>query len=212
MGHSLVSFSCLLNDIFIKILCADHLPLQKQQRAPFIPEISSTSLFHRNSSHLFSFFVPQPDPEPAGMIRFQWVSAEALGAGAVPGSAVAPLPFCWAVFGCPSSPPQSSSDLMDTHISAASPLLQCQAGASSGLHWISPSPAARKGRFHIDWLWSLLWQRSIYLRIIMVPRDVAVAIATITYCVEYQSKCYKEQEPLVVFINLMFLFWTKCDS
>lgn len=46
----------------------------------------------------------------------------------------------------------------------------------------------------------------------MVPRDVAVAIATITYCVEYQSKCYKEQEPLVVFINLMFLFWTKCDS
>lgn len=41
----------------------------------------------------------------------------------------------------------------------------------------------------------------------MVPRDVAVAIATITYCVEYQSKCYKEQEPLVAFINLMFLFF-----
>lgn len=44
----------------------------------------------------------------------------------------------------------------------------------------------------------------------MVPRDVAVAIATITYCVEYQSKYYKEHEPLVVFINLMFLFWAKC--
>lgn len=43
----------------------------------------------------------------------------------------------------------------------------------------------------------------------MVPRDVAVAIATITYCVEYQSKCYKEQEPLVAFINLMFLFLNK---
>lgn len=43
----------------------------------------------------------------------------------------------------------------------------------------------------------------------MVPRDVAVAIATITYCVEYQSKYDKEHEPLVVFINLMFLFWSK---
>lgn len=43
----------------------------------------------------------------------------------------------------------------------------------------------------------------------MVPRDVAVVIATITYYIEYQSKYYKEHEPPVAFINLMFLFWGK---
>lgn len=44
----------------------------------------------------------------------------------------------------------------------------------------------------------------------MVPRVVAVAIATITYCVEYQSKNCKDHEPLVVFINVTFPIWPKC--
>lgn len=206
MGHSLVSFSCLLKDILIKILCADHLLSQKQQRALFISEISSTSVFHRNSSHLFSHFTSQPDPEPAEMLRVQWFQRKPWSRS---WACASPAPWLGS-FWVSLLSPQSSSGLRDALISAACPPLQCQACASSGLNF--PFPAPRKCRFHIHWLWSLLWQRSIYLRIIMVPRDVAVAIATITYCVEYQSKCYKEQEPLVVFINLMFLFWTKCDS
>lgn len=168
MGHSLVSFSCLLNDIFIKILCADHLLSQKQQRAPFISEISSTSLFHRNSSHLFSFFYPSAwsrtcwnDQIPGGS-SCAWQCC-------VP---VAPLPLCRAVFGCPCSPTQSSSDLMDTHTSAASPHLQCQACASSGLHWIYPSLAPRNAGFIYTafgvcsdkdpFIWELLWCQEMW--------------------------------------------------
>lgn len=188
---------------------------QKQQRALFISETSLTSLFPGNSSHLFSLFIPQPDAEPA-MIRFQRVLAQALGAGAVPGRAVwlwLPCPFAGHFLGVPAVAPRAALSWWTPTLpfsSLPSPPLPGLCFLRPALN--SPFPAPRKGRFHILCLWRLLWQRSIYLRIIMVPRDVAVAMATITHCVEYQSKCHKEQEPLVVFINLMFLFWTKCDS
>lgn len=141
------------------------------------------------------------------MIRLQRVLAQAPGAGAVPGRAVwlwLPCPFAGHFLGVPAAPPRAA-------LSWWTPTFPFSSAPLPGLCFLrpalnSPFPAPRKCRFHIHCLWSLLWQRSIYLRIIMVPRDVAVAIATITYCVEYQSKCYKEQEPLVVFINLMFLF------
>lgn len=71
-------------------------------------EISSTTLFHRNSSHLFSLFILQADPEPGEIIRFQRALAQALGAGAVPGSAVWLCPFAGQFLGVPAAPPRAA--------------------------------------------------------------------------------------------------------